>query len=136
MRGCRVSTPDDCSRRTNTIAYPLTRLADEQLETAVKQGVINPDMKRADLQGWLKARQLWMANASPVDHSAPIVDRRGAEVAAAQDEQAFAALETAWNAALAFQTAWTSATDPARERFVREVLRVGPAPAAPPSQGQ
>jgi hypothetical protein len=32
-----------------TIAYPLTRLTDEQLQTAVKQGVINPDMKRADL---------------------------------------------------------------------------------------
>lgn len=31
-----------------TIAYPLTRLTDEQMQTAVKQGVINPDMKRAD----------------------------------------------------------------------------------------
>src|SRR5262245_59847242 len=31
-----------------TIAYPLTRLTDEQLETAVKQGVINPDMKRSE----------------------------------------------------------------------------------------
>jgi hypothetical protein len=136
MRGCRGSTPDDCSRRTNTIAYPLTRLADEQLETAVKQGVINPDMKRADLQGWLKARRLWMQTASPADHPAPIVERAGAEVAAAQDEQAFAALETAWNAAPALQTAWTSATDPARERFVREVLGVSCAPAAPPSQAQ
>jgi hypothetical protein len=106
------------------------------LETAAKQGVINPDMKRADLQGWLKARRLWMQTASPADHSAPIVERPGAKVVAAQDEQAFAALKTAWNAALALQTAWTSATDPARERFVREVLRVSPAPAAPPSQGQ
>jgi hypothetical protein len=63
-----------------TIAYPLTRLTDEQLATAIKQRVINPDMKRADLQSWLKARQLWMANASPADHSAPIVGRPDAEV--------------------------------------------------------
>ena len=55
---------------------------------------------------------------------------------AAQDEQAFAALEAAWNAALALQTAWTNATDLARERFVREVLRVSCAPAAPASQRQ
>ena len=93
-------------------------------------------MKRADLQGWLKARQLWMANALPADHSAPIVDGSGAEVAAAKDEQAFAALKTAWNAAVSLQTAWTSATDPARERFVREVLQVRGAPAAPASQRQ
>jgi hypothetical protein len=119
-----------------TIAYPLTRLTDEQLQTAVKQGVINPDMKRADLQGWLKAHRLWRQTSSPTDHPAPIVERADAEVAAAQDEQAFAALEAAWNAAPAFQTAWTSATDPARERFVREVLRVSTAPAAPSSQAQ
>ena len=119
-----------------TIAYPLTRLTNDQLETAAKQGVINPDMKRADLQGWLKARQLWMANALPADHSAPIVDGPGAEVAAAKDEQAFAALKTAWNAAVSLQTAWTSATDLARERFVREVLQVRGAPAAPASQRQ
>jgi hypothetical protein len=114
-----------------TIAYPLTRLTDEQLKTAIKQGVINPDMKRAELQSWLKARQLWMANASPADHSAPIADP-DAEVITAQDEQAFAALETAWSAAPDLQTAWTNATDPARERFVREVLRVSPGGAAPP----
>jgi hypothetical protein len=119
-----------------TIAYPLTRLTDEQLETAAKQGLINPDMKRADLQSWLKARQLWMANASPADHPAPIVDRPDVEVITAQDEQAFAALETAWTAAPALQTAWTNATDPARARFVREVLRVSPGRAAPPSQAQ
>ena len=119
-----------------TIAYPLTRLTDEQLATAAKQGVINPDMKRAELQGWLKARRLWMQTASPADHPAPIVERPDAEVVAAQDEQAFAALEAAWNAALALQTAWTNATDLARERFVREVLRVSCAPAAPASQRQ
>ena len=119
-----------------TIAYPLTRLTDDQLETAAKQGVINPDMKRAHLQGWLKARRLWMQTASSADHPASIVERAGAEVAAAQDEQAFAALEAAWNAALALQTAWTNATDLARERFVREVLRVSCAPAAPASQRQ
>jgi hypothetical protein len=119
-----------------TIACPLTRLTDEQLQTAVKQGVINPDMKRAELQSWLKARQLWMANASPADHSAPIVDRPDAEVITAQDQQAFAALETAWSTASDLQTAWTNATHPARERFVREVLRVSIAPAVPPSQGQ
>jgi hypothetical protein len=119
-----------------TIAYPLTRLTNEQLETAAKQGVINPDMKRADLQGWLKARRLWMQTASPSDHPAQIVERPGAEVVAAEDEQAFAALAAAWSAAPALQTAWTSATDPARERFVREVLRVSPAPAALPLQAQ
>jgi hypothetical protein len=118
-----------------TIAYPLTRLTDEQLETAAKQGVINPDMKRAELQSWLKARQLWMANASPADHSAPIADRPDAEVITAQDEQAFADLETAWSAASDLQTAWTNATDPARERFVREVLRVSPAPGGAPIAG-
>src|SRR5262249_57315632 len=57
-----------------TIAYPLTRLTDVQLETAAKQGVINPDMKRADLQGWLKARRLWMQTASPPDHPSPIIE--------------------------------------------------------------
>jgi hypothetical protein len=55
-------------------------------------------------------------------------------VITAQDQQAFAALETAWSAACDLQTAWTNATDPARERFVRKVLRVSPAPAVP--QGQ
>jgi hypothetical protein len=119
-----------------TIAYPLTRLTDEQLATAAKQGVINPDMKRADLQSWLKARRLWMANASPADHSAPIVDGLDAEVITAQDERAFAALEIAWSAASDLRTAWTNATDPARGRFVREVLRVSPAPAARRPQGQ
>jgi hypothetical protein len=118
-----------------TIAYPLTRLTDEQLETAAKQGVINPDMKRAELQSWLKARQLWMANASPADHSAQIADGPDAEVITAQDEQTFAALETAWNAALALRTAWTNATDPARERFVRKVLRVSPLQRRPHRRG-
>src|SRR5262245_29758378 len=102
-----------------TIAYPLTRLTDEQL----KQGVINPDMKRADLQGWLKARRLWMHKPSPADHSAPILDHRGAEAVAAQDERAFAALEAAWAAVPDLRAAWTNATAPARERFVREVLK-------------
>ena len=114
-----------------TIAYLLTRLTDEQLEWGVKQGVINPDMKRADLQGWLKARRLWMQKASPADHSAPILERRGAEDIAAQDERAFAALEAAWAAAPDLRAAWTNATAPARERFVREVLQVSAAPAAP-----
>jgi hypothetical protein len=97
--------------------------------------VINPDMKSADLHGWLKARRLWMQTASPADHPAPIINCHSAEVVAAQDEQTFAALAAAWSAAPALQTAWTSATDPARERFVREVLRVSP-PAALPSQAQ
>jgi hypothetical protein len=128
--------PDDCSRRITRSHTPLTRLTDDQLETAAKRGVINPDMKRADLQGWLKARRLWMQTASPADLGAPIIDRSGAEAVAAQDEQAFAALKAAWNAALALQTAWTSATDPARERFVRDVLQVSLAPAALPSQAR
>jgi hypothetical protein len=119
-----------------TIAYPLTRLTDEQLDSAVKQGVINPDMKRADLQGWLKARRLWMHKPSPADHSAPILDHRGAEDIAAQDERAFAALEAAWASAPDLRGAWTNATAPARERFVREVLQVSAAPAAPLPQGQ
>ena len=87
------------------------------------------------VESWLKARQLWMANASPADHSAPIADRPDAEVITAEDEQAFAALEIAWSAASDLRTAWRNATDLARARFVREVLRVSPAPA-PPSQGQ
>lgn len=93
-------------------------------------------MKRADLQGWLKARQRWMQKASPADHSAPVLDRRGAEDIAAQDEQAFATLKAAWAAAPDLRAAWTNATDPARERFTREVLQVSAAPAAPLSQGQ
>ena len=111
-----------------TIAYLLTRLTDDQLHTAVKQGVISPDMNRADLQGWLKARRPRLVADPP-----PSLDCPGA---AAQDEEAFAALEAAWIAAPDLQTAWTTATDPARERFVREVLQVSAAPAAPLSQGQ
>jgi hypothetical protein len=34
------------------------------------------------------------------------------------------------------RAAWMNATNPARERFVREVLRVSPAPAARSSQAQ
>jgi hypothetical protein len=107
-----------------TIAYLLTRLTGEQLKSAVNEGVINPDMKRADLQGWLKAGRLWLRRDRPA-----IPDRRGAAVVAAQDEGAFAALEAAWIAAPDLQTAWTNATDAARERFVREVLRGEPDPA-------
>jgi hypothetical protein len=98
------------------------------LKAAVSHGVINPDMKRADLQGWLKACRLWLVPDRPA-----MLDRRGAEVVGAQDEAAFAALEAAWTAAPDLQTAWTNATDMARERFVREVLRVRPVPP-PPSQ--
>jgi hypothetical protein len=117
-----------------TIAYLLTRLTDEELKSAISEGVINPDMKRADLQRWLKARRLGMQNTSPADHSPPIRDR-GAGVVAAKDEGAFAALQAAWSAAPDLRAAWTNATDPARQRFVREVLRVNPVPPAPASQG-
>src|SRR5258708_9764293 len=37
-----------------SIVYLLTKLTDDELEAAVKEGVINPDMKRADLQKWLR----------------------------------------------------------------------------------
>jgi hypothetical protein len=125
-----------------TIAYPLTRLTDDQLETAAKQGVINPDMKRADLQRWLNSRKVPMekaprANRSPAKASMhdlsempdqpPFLDRRGAEVVAAQNDRMFAALEAAWTAAPDLRAAWASATDAARERFVSEVLRMSPA---------
>ena len=112
-----------------TIAYPLTRLTDEQLKSAVSQRVIHPDMTRAGLQGWLKTCRLWSGRAA-------IVDRRRAEVVAAQDEKGFAALKAAWTAAPNLQTAWTNATEMDRERFVREVLNVSfsrPAPA--PAEG-
>ena len=104
-----------------TIAYQLTRLTDEDLKSALSEGVINPNMKRADLQNRLKARRLRMQNTSPAD-SPPIRDRGGAKVVAAKDEGAFAALQAAWSAAPNLQTAWTNATDAARKRFVREVL--------------
>jgi hypothetical protein len=102
-----------------TIAYLLTRLTDEQLKTAVSHKVIKPDMTRAELQDWLKAGRGWLQPDRP-----DIRDRRGAGVVAAQDEDAFATLAAAWSAAPDLQTAWTNATDAARERFVREVLRV------------
>ena len=35
-----------------SIVYLLTKLTDDELEAAVKEGVLNPDMKRADLQKW------------------------------------------------------------------------------------
>ena len=108
-----------------TIAYQLTRLTDEELKSALSEGVINPNMKRADLQSWLKARRLRMHDSSPADHSPPILDRCGAEVVAAKDELAFAALQAAWSAS-ELQTAWTNATDAARQRFVREVLLMSP----------
>ena len=56
--------------------------------------------------------------------------------AAIHDEQAFANLEIAWSGARKFRVAWVGATDSARERFVREVLRVRPAQSARPSQVQ
>jgi hypothetical protein len=116
-----------------TIAYQLTRLTDEELKSALSAGVINPNMKRADLQNWLKARRLRMQNTSPADHSPPIRDRGGAKVVAAKDEGAFAALQAAWSAAPNLQTAWTNATDAARKRFVREVLLMSPVLLASPS---
>jgi hypothetical protein len=100
-----------------SIVYLLTKLTDDKLESAVNEGVINPDMKRADLQKWSPG---W-----------PEVKR-----GAIHDNMTFAALEVAWIGAREFQTAWMRATDPARERFVREVLRVRPARPTRPSEVQ
>jgi hypothetical protein len=92
------------------------------LEAAVKGSVINQDMKRADLQKWLSSRRR---------AHVPEANR-----AAIHDEQAFANLEIAWSGAGQFRAAWMRATDPTRERFVREVLRMRPAQSARPSQVQ
>jgi hypothetical protein len=128
-----------------SITYPLTQLTNEQLEVALAEGVINSDMKRADLQRWLNSRQVPMEKAPRADRSPakasmhdlsempdlpPFPDRRGAEVVAAQNDRMFAALEAAWSTAPNLRAAWASATDAARERFVSEVLRVSP--ASPP----
>jgi hypothetical protein len=102
-----------------SIVYLLTKLTDDELEAAVKEGVLNPDMKRADLQKWRRRGHV------------PEVNR-----AAIHDEQAFANLEIAWSGARKLRVAWVRATDSARERFVREVLRVRPAQSARPSQVQ
>jgi hypothetical protein len=102
-----------------SIVYLLTKLTDDELEAAAKEGVINPDMKRADLQKWCRRGHV------------PEVNR-----AAIHDEQAFANLEIAWSGARKLRVAWVRATDSARERFVREVLRVRPAQSARPSQVQ
>jgi hypothetical protein len=105
-----------------SIVYLLTKLTDGELEAAVKESVINQDMKRADLQKWLSSRRR---------AHVPEANR-----AAIHDEQAFANLEIAWSGAREFRVAWARATDPARERFVREVLRMRPAQSARPSQVQ
>jgi hypothetical protein len=105
-----------------SIVYLLTKLADDELEAAVKEDMINPDMKRADLQKWLSSRRR---------AHVPEASR-----AAIHDEQAFAHLEIAWSGARGFRAAWVRATDPARERFLRQVLRVRPAQSARPSQVQ
>jgi hypothetical protein len=105
-----------------SIVYLLTKLTDDELEAAVKECVINPDMKRAELQKWLSSRRR---------RHVPELNR-----GAVHDEQAFAALEVAWSGAREFRAAWMRATDPTRERFVREVLRVRPARSARRSQVQ
>ena len=105
-----------------SIVYLLTKLTDDELESAVKEGVINPDMKRAELQKWLSSRRRWHV---------PELKR-----AAIHDEMAFAALEVAWSGAREFRAAWERAAAAARERFVREVLRVRPARSARPSRVQ
>jgi hypothetical protein len=101
-----------------SIVYMLTKLTDDKLEAAINEGVINPDMKRADLQKWLSSGR-------------PEVKR-----AAIHDEQAFANLEIAWIAARQFRAEWVRAPDPVRERFAREVLRLRAAKSAQPSQVQ
>jgi hypothetical protein len=105
-----------------SIVYLLTRLTNDELESAVKERVINPDMKRVELQKWLRSRRR---------RSAPEVNR-----ATVHEEQAFAALEIAWSGAREFRAAWARATDSIRERFVREVLRVRSGRTPRPSRAQ
>ncbi len=40
-----------------TIVYMLTQLTDDELASAAKENVINPDMNRANLQKWLNSRR-------------------------------------------------------------------------------
>ena len=41
----------------------------------VEEGVIKPDMKRADIQNWLKARRPWACAARPTTAPAALHDR-------------------------------------------------------------
>jgi hypothetical protein len=99
-----------------TVAYPVSRLTDEELDLAVGEGVIHPGMTRSGLQRWLRARR--EPRPTTPDDGRPagdgLLDR----------------LRAAWDAAGGLKTLWAEASPEARERFVYDVLGYRPAATA------
>jgi hypothetical protein len=126
---CQLKTPDVKKLLPHhyTIVYPLTGLSEEDFSAAIEERVIHPDMKRVDLQKWLRSRkgskQLPSAQVVEAPFSMPDIpknlDRRPA---ALTDHNSFERLQMAWDEAATLRQAWSGADLAARRRFVEEVL--------------
>jgi hypothetical protein len=67
----RLDAPEviQCLSPHYSIAYLLTGLREEELKAAIAANVVHPDMRRSDLEKWLKANRAPRSKEEPADQA-------------------------------------------------------------------